>query len=372
MTGALVLALLAAQTGAVAAPDAGGALNPKMSVIVDGSFGYYGRRPSDFTGLGLPAAGDDPSPSKEGFTLQEMELSFQTAIDPYLDGAAFVTIPNLSGLEIEEAYLVTSALPWNLQVKAGSFRSQVGRNNTQHLHLQNFTRRPLMTALLFGADGFRGPGAQASVLFPGLPWFATLYLEALSVDTSENTGVATFDDGPHGPSRLAYTAVLEQFWPVTEAVSLQLGLNGATAVTSGCALSPCADGRRDYLYGGDLYLKWRPPTALGEHLSVSWATEYFARSISQGGPTEGALYTEPMVQVARRWYLAARLDVTGLPAGDDVPRRTGVAGSVTCAPTEFSRFRLYGQRLHGAGLPDALVGFVQMEFSMGAHGAHPF
>ena len=73
---------------------------------------------------------------------------------------------------------MTTALPANLQIKAGTFRSQFGRNNTQHLHVQNFTRRPLMTALLFGADGLRGPGAQASVLLP-LPWFATLYAEGV-------------------------------------------------------------------------------------------------------------------------------------------------------------------------------------------------
>ena len=53
---------------------------------------------------------------------------------------------------------MTTSLPANLQIKAGTFRAQFGRNNTQHLHVQNFTRRPLMTSLLFGADGFRGPG----------------------------------------------------------------------------------------------------------------------------------------------------------------------------------------------------------------------
>src|SRR5215471_8635528 len=150
-------------------------LNPAISVILDGDFGYYGIHAVDFAAAGLPLAGDDPH--SEAFGMQEIELAFQSAIDPYLEGALFLTIPDLDGIEVEEGYLVTTSLPWNLQIKAGSFRSQFGRNNTQHLHLQNFTRRPLMTALLFGADGFRGPGAQASVLLP-LPWFATFYAEA--------------------------------------------------------------------------------------------------------------------------------------------------------------------------------------------------
>jgi hypothetical protein len=135
---------------------------------------------------------------------------------------------------------------------------------------------------------------------------------------------------------------------------------------------PCGGGPRAHLYGGDLYLKWRPEGAAGESLSLRWATEYFARTIADGGSTEGALYTEPVLQVAKRWFLGARFDLTGIPSGANVPRRYGESLSVTFAPTEFSRFRLYGQVLSGPGVDTALVGFLQSEFSMGAHGAHPF
>jgi hypothetical protein len=349
-----------------------GVLNPDMSVIVDGAFGYYGRRQTDFSGIGIPPSGDDPAALRDGFTLQEVELAFQAPIDPYLEGAVFLTIPNLGGIEVEEAYLLTTALPANVQVKAGSFRSQLGRNNTQHLHLQHFTRRPLMTPLLFGADGMRAPGLQLSVLLPGLPWFATFYAEAFSVPAPEPGVVSTFGGGGRSPADLAYTAVLEQFWAPGEATSILLGLNFATAISSVCAVPPCEGGQRDFLYGADLYWKWRRPDVVGERFSVTWATEYFARTIAGGGPTEGALYTEPVAQVAKRWYLGARLDATGLPSGPYVPRAYGVAASATFAPTEFSRLRLYGQDLWAPGGRNALIGFFQAEFSMGAHGAHPF
>src|SRR5215471_21286246 len=127
-------------------------LNPALSFILDTAFGYYGRDNGQFASLGLPVAGDDPSDARQGFSVQEIELAAQAAIDPYIEGSVFLTIPNLQGLEVEEAYLVTTSLPANLQLKAGTFRSKVSRNNSQHLHIQNFTRRPLMTALLFGAD----------------------------------------------------------------------------------------------------------------------------------------------------------------------------------------------------------------------------
>jgi hypothetical protein len=357
-------------------------LNPAMSVILDGTFGYYGKSRADFAALRLPLAGDDPAgpspagsaapPGREGFGVQEVELAASAAIDPYLEGALFLTVPNLEGLEVEEGYLVTTALPANLQLKAGTFRSQVGRNNTQHLHLQSFTRRPLMTALLFGADGMRGPGAQASVLLP-LPWFATFYAEAFSLGAPDDPAlVGTFGGGDRAtPRNLTYAAVLEQYWDLGENTSLMLGLNFATGKLADAAM-PTRAAPRTMLYGGDLYFKWKPANVAQTYASFQWTTEFFARTIADGGPTEGAGYTEPVVQLARRWYLGGRGDVTGLPSGANLPRRYGVAGSLTFAPSEFSRFRVFAQELTGAGVPSSTVGFLQAEFSMGAHGAHPF
>ncbi len=356
-------------------------LNPAMSVILDGTFGYYGNSRADFAALRLPLAGDDPAgpppagstapPGREGFGVQEVELAASAAIDPYLEGALFLTVPNLEGIEVEEGYLVTTALPANLQLKAGTFRSQVGRNNTQHLHLQNFTRRPLMTALLFGADGLRGPGAQASVLLP-LPWFATFYAEAFSLAAPDDAAlVATFGGGDRAtPRNLTYSAVLEQYWDLGENTSLLLGLNFATGRLADATMPTAAP--RTMLYGGDLYFKWKPANVAQTYASFQWTTEVFARTIADGGPTEGAGYTEPVVQIARRWFLGGRLDVTGLPSGANLPRRYGTAGSLTFAPSEFSRFRVFAQELMGAGVPSSTVGFLQAEFSMGAHGAHPF
>jgi hypothetical protein len=352
-------------------------LNPALSFILDGAFGYYGVHAGDFAAMGLPVAGDDPSDTREGFTVQEIEMAAQAALDPYLEGAIFLTIPNLEGIEVEEAYLVTTSLPANLQIKAGTFRSQFGRNNTQHLHMQSFTRRPLMTALLFGADGFRGPGAQASLLLP-LPWFATLYGEAFSIGAPEDTArLATFGGGARmTPSNLTYTAVLEQFWEAGESTSFLLGANFATGRVFDCMQAvPCdaalAAGPRSYLYGGDLYFKWKPPNQAQTYSSLQWTTEWFARTVASGGPTEGAAYTEPVAQIARRFYVGARFDLTGLPSGPNVPRRYGYAASLTFAPSEFSRIRLYGQELVGGG-QSATVAFLQAEYSMGAHGAHPF
>jgi hypothetical protein len=345
-------------------------------LILDTTFGYYGRDAGDFAALALPIAGDDPA--QEGFGVQEIEIAASAAIDPYLEGAIYLTIPNLRGLEVEEGYLVTTGLPANLQIKAGTFRSQVGRNNGQHLHMQSFTRRPLMTAPLFGADGFRGPGLQASVLLP-TPWFATFYAEAFGITPpDEPVGVVTFGGGGRlSPAKLTYSAVLEQFFELGETTSLLVGANVATGRALDCAgAAPCdpalAASPRSYLYGGDAYLKWKPANQAETYASLQLTVEYFARTLADDGPTEGAGYVEPVVQIARRFYLGGRFDVTGLPSGPNLPRRYGYAGSLTFAPSEFSRLRLYVQELTGPAVPSATVAFLQAEYSMGAHGAHPY
>jgi hypothetical protein len=129
---------------------------------------------------------------------------------------------------------------------------------------------------------------------------------------------------------------------------------------------------REYLYGGDVVLKWRPPNNAKHFRSLQWTTEYFARTLASGGPTEGAIYTEPVVQVARRWLVGARLDVTGLPEGPYVPRRYGAATSLTFRPSEFAFVRAYFQNIFVPGADSAQVLFLQVQFAMGAHGAHPY
>ena len=74
-------------------------LNPDMSVILDGVAGYSQRAP-------LRLSGDDPdlggsaTTEAAGFNMQEVEFGFQGAVDPYFRADVFLTIPNLSGLEV--------------------------------------------------------------------------------------------------------------------------------------------------------------------------------------------------------------------------------------------------------------------------------
>ena len=211
---------------------------------------------------------------------------------------------------------MTTSLPANLQIKAGTFRSQFGRNNSQHLHLQNFTRRPLMTALLFGADGFRGPG-RAGVGAAA----AALVRDALRRGV-QHRGARGADDARRDVRRRRANDAREPdlhrragaVLRARRSDSLLLGANFATGrlgrLHAGGPCDPAIAGRAaQLLYGGDLYFKWKPAERRRRPTRACSGRRSSSPARSPtGGPTEGAGYTEPVVQIARRFSVGGRFD----------------------------------------------------------------
>jgi len=366
-------------------------LNPDISAIVDFAAGWY--QDDD----GTIKSGDDPHAT--GFNTQEVELALQAVVDPYFRADIFLTIPNLQGLEVEEAFLTTTHLPANLQIKAGIFRAGIGRQNAQHLHLQDFTRRPAINPQFLGVDGLRAPGLEVNWLVPRLPFYLVLAGSMFSVAPADfDEPLQTFGGGPRWD--FSYVGTARAFFPLTEATSLYAGLNYAHGKTSqrvagNGALPSTAEGLTlydnyyDNLYGADLYLKWKPPNQSRSYASVAWQSEYFLRQIPnvlingvRHQQLEGGLYSQLVVQLHRRWYLGVRGELMGIPSGDNVKREYAGAGSITWALSEFSRIRLYGEVRYGPRfLPEDVsphparvtgAAFLQLEAAIGAHGAHPF
>jgi hypothetical protein len=374
-------------------------LNPDISAIVDTEGGYQ-RRPLLFLSGDDPLLRSEEGKKAAGFAVQEVEVAFSAIVDPYFRGDVFLTIPNLEGLEVEEAFVTTTSLPWNLQLKGGSFRSAFGRQNGQHLHVQDFTRRPLINAAFLGSDGLRGPGLQVSWLAP-LPFYLTLSGEAFSIGGPEEPSpgttiappVASFGGGE--PTDLTYAAEVKAFFPFGDAWSVYAGLSGATGVSPGL-FQPTDTGvtafgvnRRSYLVGADLYVKWKPPNVAGGYTSVAWQSEAIWRHLDEGadlpGGWDGGLYSQVVVQVARRWFLGLRGDLLGIPSSNSLGRTLRGSASITFQPSEFARVRWYveaehvdswmsvpGTALPALQLPDSVATFLQLEISIGAHGAHAF
>ena len=365
-------------------------LNPDIAVIATGAAGFSQRAP-------LLLAGDDPDlkgslyEKSAGITLQELEVAFQSIVDPYFRADVFLTIPNLNGLEVEEAFLTTTSLP-ALQVKAGVFRSAFGRQNGMHLHVQDFVERPLINAAYLGTDGLRPPGAQLSWLLP-VPFFLQLVGEVFSVAAPDVPPPGSY---PHLPSfgggqrtDLTYAGELKFFLPPWESVSIFGGLNVATGVSPGLVQGDTTihQGARTMLYGVDLYVKYKPPNQAVTYFSLAWTTEYILRTIgstpTEDGLTDGGLYTQLVMQIARRWFVGLRQDLLGVPSSDLQPLTSRTTLDLTFYPSEFSKLR--GSVQYDAVDSQAPIiqqlslyhvnnfaAYIQFEVAIGAHGAHKF
>ena len=120
--------------------------------------------PSEMLELG------DHDPRNNGFSLPNAEIALDGAVDPYFKGFANIVFKldqnNQTSVELEEAYALSTALPANLQLKAGQFFAAFGRQNPQHPHQWAFVDEPLILNRAFGPDGLRNIGAQLSWLAP--------------------------------------------------------------------------------------------------------------------------------------------------------------------------------------------------------------
>src|SRR5437899_2310580 len=140
-----------------------------MNISFDGLFAlaYSSARDVDHIEVG------DHDPQQRGFNARNIELAFDGAVDPYFERFANIVFKLDNDTEtqvyVEEAFMQTTSLPFNLQLKAGQFFAAFGRLNPTHPHTWDVVDTPLVNGLFLGPDGLRGVGTQISWTLP-LPW----------------------------------------------------------------------------------------------------------------------------------------------------------------------------------------------------------
>lgn len=302
------------------------------------------------------------SPRAEGFGpknqpkffFQELELGLQAVVDPYLRADAFVSFTP-GGVDIEEAYATTLALPAGFQVRAGKFFSPFGRQNQQHPHVWEFVDAPLVRNRLLAEETLSGPGVDVAWLAP-LPWYAELHLAG-----QETSPFAEEKGGLTGVARLL------QYFPLGEATTLGVGLSAARRGEG----TPGAF--RD-LGGADAYLRIRP---LQSRSYLALQGEVYLRKLrgvaGEDAATRNGWWAQAFWRQNAWWGYGLRyeeapgaaLDVTG-----GTERR--VSAVAAWLPSEFERIRLQVGYDRSPGGRDGLEALLQLEFGIGAHGAHPF
>jgi hypothetical protein len=126
------------------------------------------------------------------------------------------------------------------------------------------------------------------------------------------------------------------------------------------------------LYGLDATLRWKPlrRAIYRSFLTRSELVWGRAQQPSQVARPFG-YYVASDYQLARRWFLGGRFDRSGRLTD---PALHDTAGSVilTFWPSEFSQIRGQLRRTRYAERLTANELLFQFQFSIGAHGAHPF
>lgn len=328
-----------AQT-APAAPAATKALNPDLSVI--GTF--------------LSHAGDnleERAPAEVG----EVEIAAQAFIDPYAKGYFFIAVTP-EEVDVEEGYAQFVTLPWGLTAKAGKTKATFGKANTWHTHQRPWIDQPLMLTRFLGEEGAADVGLSVSKDIPN-PFGAFLEAtgEVYSGDVEDVFGRGADND-------LFYNAHLKFFRDLGENSNIEVGTSYARGTL------PEGDGH-NRMSGIDVTYRWKP-------LSRSIYNSFIARAealANKRGDFGGTLYggyASADYQFARRWYAGARLDRADRFFDEARFTDHGYSATLTFWPSEFSQLRGQYRRTTLGGGPSFDEFLFQLQFSIGAHGAHTF
>src|SRR2546422_7215995 len=142
-----------AQQAAVQAssrPASESAMNPAVSVILNGIYSNLSQDPKAFRINGFTPTLGDAGPGKRGLSLGESELAIAASIDHHFRGTLIASISPEDSIGVEEGYIQTLSLSYGFTVKAGRFFSAVGYQNQIHAHAWDFTDAPLANKVFLG------------------------------------------------------------------------------------------------------------------------------------------------------------------------------------------------------------------------------
>jgi hypothetical protein len=138
----------------------------------------------------------------------------------------------------------------------------------------------------------------------------------------------------------------------------------------------------------DAYWKWKPANAQAGFPFVSWQTEVLYQNFDAaadpnvGLPAETlhdwGFYTQVLWGFKPRWVVGLRGEYVNGNDGaydpHDIYRgeRERISPDITFYPSEFSKIRLQYNYDHGELFGTEHSVWLQVEFLLGAHGAHKF
>src|SRR5688500_2432818 len=162
------------------------------------------------------------------FGVREVELALQAVVDPYFRGDIFLGVSDEEGISIEQAYLTTTSLPHQLQVRAGRFLMPFGKQNTSHRHDLHTIEFPHVIQRLFSPEGLQGTGLQGSRVFSPFGFYQELLVTAVDRLGERDEGLTATEATNESLGGLGFSARLRNYVDLTEAANVELSLSVMT------------------------------------------------------------------------------------------------------------------------------------------------
>jgi hypothetical protein len=260
-------------------------------------------------GLIIDTVGSYQENGGGNFEFRSAEIGISANIDPFARGYAIFNGTN-DGVEVEEAAIVTTSLPYNLTVKGGRFFADFGRLSKFHDHDLPFVNRPQVLDTFVGGES-QADGVEVSYLAP-LEQYLTLTLGAYNKIGADNEQV---DNAvPRALNRFTYLAHPATFISLNDSNSIDLGANLAyTPKVDTFTTDDMEAGNGKARYLADLDITFRYiPLSQAQYRGLIWGTEvlYNSEDWDVGDETtpvfrsEGAfgLYSYVEARLTRRYY----------------------------------------------------------------------
>jgi hypothetical protein len=314
----------------------------------------------------LGAAGSNkvnPGPALE---MHESEAAFQAIVDPYARADFFFSFGE-QGVTLEEGYLTFPAIPGGLLVRVGKMRAAFGKVNTLHNHVLPWTDRPIVTNnLVGGEDGIDDAGFSVARLIPNKWIFLEATGQVFRGDSNE-----LFRSSKRGD--LSYVGHLRGYQDITDNTNIDLGISFSRGHNAAGIVDDIDVGNfRTTLYGADATVRWRPLQRSIYHSFVGRSEVVWSRRGQFNGLQRSlGYYVSGDYQFGRRWFVGGRYDWSKRADNASLLDK-GESAVLTYWPSEFSQVRGQYRRTQYAIGPIANEFLMQFQFSIGAHGAHPF
>ncbi len=222
-------------------------------------------------GMAIDLAYQHMKNDQGAFQFRAAELNVEAPIDPFLKGWAVIT--GTSGgtttVDVEEAALQTTSLPYNLTVTGGRMFAAFGRLVHWHDHELPVTQRPLSIDSFVGGES-RADGIEVSYLFP-----TDTYINA-TAGMYDKIGADNTRQDPAGLRSLdqfTYLGRLSTYEDIGDDHSVELGVDSAW--TPKRFVTGTTNTRKDTwrtLSSVDFTYRYQP-TQGGLYQGIVWGTE---------------------------------------------------------------------------------------------------